>query len=117
VQGVLVWEPANWQPMFTWVETGQGWFPEANASLDVFHDSDVTHVLEDTVHVVSAVGDDLRLPRRVDVLTPADGDVDGVRVTWQDVPDDATARPGTLTVAGTTRSGPVKATIHVLPHP
>lgn len=115
VQGVLVWEPANWQPMFTWVETGQGWFPEANASLDVFHDSDVTHVLEDTVHVVTAVGDDVRLPRRVDVLTPADGDVDGVRVTWQDLPDDATARPGTLTVDGTTDHGPVTATIHVLP--
>ena len=71
--GVLVWEPANWQPMFTWVETGSGWFPEPNASLDVFHDSDVTHVLEDTVHVVTTVDDDARLPRRVDVLTPADG--------------------------------------------
>jgi arabinogalactan endo-1,4-beta-galactosidase len=115
VQGVLVWEPANWQPMFTWVETGQGWFPEANASLDVFRDSDVTHVLEDTVQVVTAVGDDVRLPRRVDVLTPADGDVDGVQVTWQDVPDDATAQPGTLTVDGTTDHGPVTATIHVLP--
>ena len=56
VQGVLVWEPANWQPMFTWVETSSGWFPEANASLDVYHDSDVTHVLEDTVHVVTDGG-------------------------------------------------------------
>jgi arabinogalactan endo-1,4-beta-galactosidase len=115
VQGVLVWEPANWQPMFTWVETGQGWFPEANASLDVFHDSDVTHVLEDSVHVVTAVGDDVRLPRRVDVLTPADGEVGGARVTWQDVPDDATAQPGTVTVDGTTDHGPVTATIHVVP--
>lgn len=116
VQGVLTWEPASWQSMFTWVETSAGNFPEANASLDIYRDSDVTHVLEDTVHVVTAVDDDVRLPRRVDVLTPADGDVDGARVTWQKVPDDATARPGTLTVDGTTRYGQVKATIHVLPH-
>jgi arabinogalactan endo-1,4-beta-galactosidase len=115
VQGVLTWEPASWQSMFTWVETSAGSFPEANASLDVYRDSDVTHVLEDTVHVVTAVDDDVRLPRRVDVLTPADGDVDGARVTWQDVPDGATAEPGTFTVDGTTRYGQVRATIHVLP--
>jgi arabinogalactan endo-1,4-beta-galactosidase len=115
VQGVLVWEPANWQPMFTWVETSAGSFPEANASLDVFHDSDVTHVLEDSVHVVTEVDDDVRLPRAVDVLSPSDGTVDGTRVVWQDVPDDATAAVGTFTVDGTSEYGPVTATVHVLP--
>ncbi|WP_129784152.1 glycosyl hydrolase 53 family protein [Promicromonospora panici] len=115
VQGVLTWEPASWQSMFTWVETSAGRFPEANASLDVYRDSDVTHVLEDTVHVVTAVDRRVRLPRTVDVLTPADDDVDGVRVSWQDVPDDATATPDTFTVDGTTEYGPVTATVHVLP--
>jgi arabinogalactan endo-1,4-beta-galactosidase len=115
VQGVLVWEPANWQPMFTWVETSAGWFPEANASLDIYRESDVTHVLEDSVHVVTEVGDGVRLPRTVDVLTPADGNVTGVRVHWQKVPDDATSAPGTLTVDGTTEYGPVTATVHVVP--
>ncbi|GHH72866.1 glycosyl hydrolase 53 family protein [Promicromonospora soli] len=115
VQGVLVWEPANWQPMFTWVETSAGWFPEANASLDIYRESDVTHVLEDSVHVVTEVGDGVRLPRTVDVLTPADGNVSGVRVHWQKVPDDATAAPGTFTVDGTSEYGPVTATVHVVP--
>ncbi|PUB29881.1 arabinogalactan endo-1,4-beta-galactosidase [Promicromonospora sp. AC04] len=115
VQGVLVWEPANWQPMFTWVETDAGWFPEANASLDVYRDSDVTHVLEDSVHVVTEVDDDVRLPRTVGVLSPGDG-LARTRVAWQDVPDDATATPGTFTVDGTTKYGPVTATIHVVPN-
>lgn len=115
VQGVLVWEPANWQPMFTWVETSAGWFPEANASLDVYRDSDVTHVLEDSVHVVTEVDDDVRLPRTVGVLSPGDG-LARTRVAWQDVPDDATATPGTFTVDGTTKYGPVTATIHVVPN-
>ncbi|MGW2091532.1 glycosyl hydrolase 53 family protein [Promicromonospora sukumoe] len=125
VQGVLVWEPANWQPMFTWVETGSGWFPEANASLDVFHDSDVTHVLQDDVRAVTRVHDDVRLPRTVAVLTPGDGRPgdhtpgDGrpgrTAVVWQAVPDDATAAPGTFTVDGTTQYGPVTATVRVLP--
>ncbi len=117
VQGVLVWEPANWQPMFTWVETSSGWFPEANASLDVYRESDVTHVLEDSVHAVTEVDDDVRLPRTVDVLSPGDGRAAPTRVAWQEVPDDATATPGTFTVDGTTKYGPVTATIHVLPNP
>jgi arabinogalactan endo-1,4-beta-galactosidase len=116
VQGVLTWEPASWQSMFTWVETSAGSFPEANASLDVYRDSDVRAVLEDSPRVVTSVDHRVRLPRTVDVLTPADGDVDDTRVTWQDVPDGATAEPGTFTVDGTTRYGPVTATIHVLPH-
>ncbi|MEV0891724.1 glycosyl hydrolase 53 family protein [Promicromonospora sp. NPDC050262] len=115
VQGVLVWEPANWQPMFTWVETGSGWFPEANASLDVFRESDVTHVLQDDVRVVTRVDDDVRLPRTVDVLSPGDRRTARTAVVWQAVPDDATAAPGTFTVAGTTEYGPVTATVHVLP--
>ncbi|MFJ3403707.1 glycosyl hydrolase 53 family protein [Promicromonospora sp. NPDC090134] len=115
VQGVLVWEPANWQPMFTWVETGSGWFPEANASLDVFRESDVTHVLQDDVRVVTRVDDDVRLPRTVDVLSPGDHRTARTPVVWQAVPDDATAVPRTFTVTGTTEYGPVTATVHVLP--
>ncbi|MFD7310205.1 glycosyl hydrolase 53 family protein [Promicromonospora sp. NPDC059942] len=115
VQGVLVWEPANWQPMFTWVETGSGWFPEANASLDVFRESDVTHVLQDDVRLVTRVHDDVRLPRTVDVLSPGDRRTARTAVVWQAVPDDATAVPGTFTVSGTTEYGPVTATVRVLP--
>lgn len=115
VQGVLVWEPANWQPLFTWVETGSGWFPEANASLDVFHDSDARAVLEDSVYVVTEVGDGVRLPRAVDVLSPRDERTSRTAVVWQDVPGDATAAVGTFTVDGTTEYGPVQATVHVLP--
>lgn len=115
VQGVLVWEPANWQPMFTWVDTGSGWFPEANASLDVFHDSDVAHVLQDDVRVATRTGADVRLPRTVGVLSPGEGRTSRTAVDWQPVPDGATAAPGTFTVDGTTQYGPVTATVSVLP--
>ncbi|WP_298806881.1 glycosyl hydrolase 53 family protein [uncultured Pseudokineococcus sp.] len=111
-QGMLVWEPASWESMFTWVEVDGGWYPEANASLDVYTKSAAQHVLQDRVFAVADVGGDVDLPGAVEVLHSVDDSRERVPVEWAASP--GTARAGTSTVEGSTRYGPVTATVHVV---
>ncbi|GAB2595769.1 hypothetical protein GCM10027168_30520 [Streptomyces capparidis] len=111
--GVLAWEPARWQSMFTAVP-GMTRTWEPNASIDVFTKSRASHLVEDTVHASALVGGEVALPGSVQVLTMADGSTDPVPVTWDPVPDDATDAAGRLTVHGSTEYGPVTAVIDVV---
>ncbi|TDC25820.1 hypothetical protein E1265_06035 [Streptomyces sp. 8K308] len=111
--GVLAWEPARWQSMFTPVP-GMPHTWEPNASIDVFSESRASHVVEDTVYTATQVGDEVALPDSVDVLTTADGSTEPAPVEWDQVPDDATDTAGRLTVHGSTEHGPVTAMVDVV---
>ena len=104
--GALVWEPAGCQPMFRAVP-GRANTWEPHASINVFNASRAKHILQDTVHVVTAVDDDGRLPRRVDVLTPADPPADGTST--------ASASPGRT--SPTTRPPGRARSPSAAPHP
>jgi arabinogalactan endo-1,4-beta-galactosidase len=112
--GVLVWEPAGWQPMFREVPgLANTWEP--HASIDVFNASRAKHILQDTVYTTTAVGTAPKLPSTIRVLTTADNRITSIPVRWQPLPPDATDTPGEVTVAGMTDKGPVTAVIDVVP--
>ncbi|ARQ71948.1 glycosyl hydrolase 53 family protein [Streptomyces marincola] len=111
--GVLVWEPARWQSMFTAVP-GMARTWEPNASIDVFGESRATHVVEDTVYAGVLVDGEVALPDSVDALTTADGSTEPVPVAWDPVPDGATEEAGRLTVQGSTEYGQVTAMVDVV---
>ncbi|MFB4192952.1 glycosyl hydrolase 53 family protein [Streptomyces carpaticus] len=109
-KGVLAWEPARWQSLFTPVPgTTDVWEP--NASIDVFALSRASHVLEDTVYAATPAGEPVALPESVEVLTTADGSTERIPVAWDPVPRDAAGR---LTVHGSTEHGRVTALIDVV---
>ncbi len=111
--GVLVWEPARWQSMFTAVPgMTQTWEP--NASIDVFSESRASHVVEDTVYATALVGGEVVLPDSVEVLTMADDSTEPVPVEWDAVPEGATDTAGRLTVHGATEYGQVTAVLDVV---
>jgi arabinogalactan endo-1,4-beta-galactosidase len=112
--GVLVWEPAGWQPMFRAVpELANTWEP--HASIDVFNASRAKHILQDTVYTTTVVGAAPKLPAAVRMLTTANNKITGVRVRWQPLPPGATDRPGEVRITGMTDTGPVTAVIDVVP--
>jgi arabinogalactan endo-1,4-beta-galactosidase len=111
--GVLAWEPARWQSLFTAVP-GMTRTWEPNASIDIFTRSRASHVVEDTVYTSALVGDEAVLPDSVRVLTMADGSTESVPVQWDPVPDGATDTAGRLTVHGSTEYGPVTAKLDVV---
>ncbi|OZV75166.1 hypothetical protein CA850_28980 [Micromonospora echinospora] len=111
--GVLAWEPARWQSLFTAVP-GMTRTWEPNASIDVFGKSHATHVVEDTRYSAVPVGGDVVLPDSVRVLTMADGSTAPTPVTWESVPDGATDKAGRLTVRGSTSFGAVTAVVDVV---
>ncbi|MDK1346961.1 glycosyl hydrolase 53 family protein [Streptomyces sp. 378] len=111
--GVLAWEPARWQSLFTAVP-GMTRTWEPNASIDIFTKSRASHVVEDTVYASAPVGDEVVLPDSVRVLTTADGSTEPVPVEWNPVPDGATDTAGRLTVHGSTEYGPVTAMLDVV---
>ncbi|MFE7897820.1 glycosyl hydrolase 53 family protein [Streptomyces sp. NPDC057424] len=112
--GVLVWEPAGYQPMFRAVPgTASTWEP--HASINVFEASRAKHILQDTVHTAAVVGAIPKLPSSLHVLTTADNTITRVPVRWQPLPPGATDKPGEVTVTGTTGKGPVTAVIDVVP--
>jgi hypothetical protein len=112
--GVLVWEPAGYQPMFRAVPgLANTWEP--HASINVFNASRAKHILQDTVHTATVVGAAPKLPSSIHMLTTANNTITRVPVRWQPLPPGATDRPGEVTVTGTTRTGPVTAVIDVVP--
>jgi arabinogalactan endo-1,4-beta-galactosidase len=111
--GVLAWEPARWQSLFTAVPGMTGTW-EPNASIDVFSESRASHVVEDTVYAAALVGDEVALPDSVEVLTMADGSTGPVPVEWDPVADGATDTAGRVTVHGSTEYGPVTAMLDVV---
>ncbi|TDD72593.1 hypothetical protein E1262_01655 [Jiangella aurantiaca] len=111
--GVLAWEPARWQSLFTSVPgMTRTWQP--NASIDIFTKSRATQVVEDTVYSAALVGDEVELPDSVRVLTTADGSTETVPVEWEPVPDGGTDAAGRLTVQGSTEFGSVTAQVDVV---
>ncbi|WP_026877137.1 glycosyl hydrolase 53 family protein [Jiangella gansuensis] len=111
--GVLAWEPARWQSLFSSVP-GMTRTWEPNASIDVFNQSRATHVVEDTVFSTALVGDEIVLPESVRALATADGSAESVPVDWDAVPDDATGTAGRLTISGSTEYGSVTASVDVV---
>jgi hypothetical protein len=108
--GALVWEPANWQPMFRNVPGTNT--SEPNASIDVYHRSRATHIIEDTVYTSVETGGAPALPATVQVLTTEDGSESAVPVDWNDTP--STDEAGRVTVTGSTEYGEVTAVIDVV---
>ncbi|MDT0342835.1 glycosyl hydrolase 53 family protein [Streptomyces litchfieldiae] len=111
--GVLAWEPARWQSMFTAVP-GMTRTWEPNASIDVFSRSRASHAVEDTVYAAALVGGEVALPDSVEVLTMADGSTGPVPVEWDPVPDGATDTAGRVTIHGSTEYGAVTAVLDVV---
>ncbi|MFB6397891.1 glycosyl hydrolase 53 family protein [Polymorphospora lycopeni] len=111
--GVLAWEPARWQSLFSPVP-GMTRTWEPNASIDVFNKSHATHVVEDTVYSAVLIGDDVVLPESVQVLTTADGSNRPTPVEWDSVPAGATDTAGRLTIHGLTGFGSVTAVVDVI---
>jgi arabinogalactan endo-1,4-beta-galactosidase len=112
--GVLLWEPAGYQPMFRAVPgLANTWEP--HASINVFNASRAKHILQDTVYTATPVGAAPKLPSTVRVLTTADDTTTRVPVRWQPLPPGATDKPGEVMVTGTTAKGPVTAVIDVMP--
>ncbi|GAB3001917.1 glycosyl hydrolase 53 family protein [Saccharothrix stipae] len=112
--GVLVWEPAGFQTMFRAVPgLANTWEP--HASINVFNAGRAKHVLQDTVHIATAVRTAPKLPSSVHLLTTATNKITDVAVRWQPLPPGATDEPGEVTVTGVTTAGPVTAVIDVLP--
>ncbi|MEV3938422.1 glycosyl hydrolase 53 family protein [Glycomyces sp. NPDC049804] len=109
--GALTWEPAGFQAMFRAVP-GMANTYEPNASIDVYHRSRATHVIEDTVYRSALTGSAAELPGTVEVLTVADGSRSAVPVDWGDLP--ATDAPGRTAVTGTTEYGEVTAVVDVV---
>lgn len=110
--GVLVWEPALWQTMFTAVPGMENTW-EPHASIDIFNQTQARQVLEDTVYVTAPVGGALALPSEIRVLTTADGSMSTVPVEWE-VSTGATDSPGQLTVVGATSLGEVRGVVDVV---
>ncbi|MFG3340266.1 glycosyl hydrolase 53 family protein [Glycomyces sp. NPDC048151] len=108
--GALVWEPANWQSMFRNVPGTNA--SEPNASIDVYHRSRATHIVEDTVYTAVETGGVPALPETVRVLTTADGTEEAVPVDWNDTP--STDEAGRVTVTGSTQYGQVAAVVDVV---
>lgn len=110
-EGVLVWEPANWQTMFNY----DAWpVAQPNASIDVFNMSAAEHIVQDRVYTTTLTGRDPSLPPSVRVLTTADGSIDSVPVEWGAMPDGATDAPGEVIVTGSTEFGEVTAVVAVM---
>ncbi|MEV4179183.1 glycosyl hydrolase 53 family protein [Nonomuraea sp. NPDC049709] len=111
--GVLVWEPAGYQPMFRAVpELPDTWEP--HASINVFNASQARHILEDTVYVTTGVDSTPALPTSVRKLTTANNAITTIPVHWQALLDRATDTPGQVVIAGTTALGKVTAVIDVI---
>ncbi|MCO1580421.1 glycosyl hydrolase 53 family protein, partial [Crossiella sp. SN42] len=107
--GVLVWEPAGFQPMFRAVPgLPNTWEP--HASINVFNASRAKHVLEDTVYLSARTGEVPALPATVRALTTATNTTAAIPVRWQAFPAGAT---GEVVVVGTTALGRVTAVIDV----
>ncbi|AMW14469.1 hypothetical protein A4E84_36280 [Streptomyces qaidamensis] len=112
--GVLVWEPAGYQPMFRAVPgLANTWEP--HASINVFNASRAKHILQDTVYTATVVGAAPRLPSSIRMLTTADDTITGVPVRWKPLPPGATDKPGEVTVTWMTGKGPVTAVVDVVP--
>ncbi|MER7480238.1 glycosyl hydrolase 53 family protein [Streptomyces sp. NPDC126510] len=112
--GVLVWEPAGYQPMFRAVPgLANTWEP--HASINVFNASRAEHILQDTVYTATVVGAAPKLPPSLHRLTTADNTITGVPVRWRPLPPGATDRPGEVTITGMTGTWPVTAVIDVVP--
>ncbi|MGC9539773.1 glycosyl hydrolase 53 family protein [Streptomyces sp. UG1] len=112
--GVLVWEPAGFQPMFRAVpELPNTWEP--HASINVFNASRAKHILQDTVYTATTVGAAPKLPSSIRMLTTANDTITGVPVRWKPLPPGATDKPGEVTVTGMTGKGPVTAVVDVVP--
>ncbi|WDV49270.1 glycosyl hydrolase 53 family protein [Streptomyces coeruleorubidus] len=112
--GVLVWEPAGYQPMFRAVPgLANTWEP--HASINVFNASRAKHILQDTIYTSTMVGAAPKLPSSIRMLTTANSTITGVPVRWQPLPPGATDKPGEVTVTGMTDKGPVTAVIDVVP--
>ncbi|MGP3982470.1 glycosyl hydrolase 53 family protein [Streptomyces sp. KR80] len=111
--GVLVWEPAGFQPMFRAVpELPNTWEP--HASINVYNASQARHILEDTVYVTTGVGRVPALPSSIRKLTTANNAITTIPVHWRALPDGATDKPGEVVVVGTTALGQVTAVIDVI---
>lgn len=110
--GVLVWEPAGFQPMFRAVPNlPNTWEP--HASINVFNASRAKHILEDTVYLSTRTGGVPALPATVRALTTANNTIAAIPVRWQALPAGATGTPGEVVVVGTTALGRVTAVIDV----
>jgi arabinogalactan endo-1,4-beta-galactosidase len=111
--GVLVWEPASWQPMFRAVPELAN-TSEPYASINVFNASRAKQILEDTVYTATAVGRHPVLPSSIHVLTTRNNTVATVPVQWQALPAGATDTPGEVIISGTTKLGAVTAIVDVV---
>jgi arabinogalactan endo-1,4-beta-galactosidase len=109
--GVLTWEPAGFQAMFRSVP-GMPNIWEPYSSIDIYNESRATHILADTVHVTTLLGQAPALPATVGMLTTADGSVQPVPVQWEQV--GTPGSPGQLTVQGSTGYGEVTALVDVV---
>lgn len=109
--GVLIWEPANWQEMIRY----DAWPTlEFNASVGVFTQSRAEAIHQDVVYATVLVGEAPNLPPSVRVLHSADGSLATLPVTWSDVAPGATDAPGRIAIAGATAVGPVSAVVDVV---
>ncbi|MER7900922.1 glycosyl hydrolase 53 family protein [Streptomyces sp. NPDC096046] len=112
--GVLVWEPAGYQPMFRAVPgLANTWEP--HASINVFNASRAKHILQDTIYTATTVGAAPKLPSSVHLLTTATNTMTRIPVRWKPLPPGAIDKPGEVTATGMTGKGPVTTVVDVVP--
>jgi arabinogalactan endo-1,4-beta-galactosidase len=108
-KGVLVWEPTDWQAMFT----RSGGTYQANDSMNVFNKTKTVFPISAKPLTINTVkGIKPVLPATVDVLM-SNGTNSKLNVTWDSVPSSNYDNVGSFSVAGTVQGLATGATINV----